>query len=252
MMQPDPGFWLERPNPAALEIAAQLGFRVCVLDLEHGAIAPDACDGLVALGRASGLTVIVRVAAPERILVQQALDYGAEGVMIPMARNAAHAATVSRYAKYAPLGTRGVGSGRAFAFGAYQAIDPDFFAEANARTRCHVMIETAEALEEVEAIAALPTVDGLFIGPSDLSLARGRGSFRFSAADEDDFRRVARACRSRGKVLGLPAASLRAWKLAREEGASYVTLSDDLTALRIGFAQGLAVLKEDEAKPQAV
>ena len=242
MTEPDPAFWLERPSLAALEIAAALGYRAVIIDMEPGVIPPDDCDALVAQGRSLRLLVIVRVAASERILIQQALDYGADGVMLPMVRDADHAVEVSAYSKYAPLGCRGVGSGRAFGYGAYQSVDRDFHRQANERTRCHVMIETAPALEQADAIAALPAVDGLFIGPSDLSLARGRGAFRFTGQDEEDFRRVARACRAHGKTLGLPAPNPKTVLLARTEGASYVTLSDDLSALRIGLAQGLAAL----------
>ena len=243
MAQPLPGFWLQRPNVAALEIGALTGFRLVVLDLEHGAITGESCDSLVALGPPLQLTVLVRVASPERILIQQALDYGAHGVMVPMIRDAQHAGEVSAYSKYAPLGNRGVGSGRAFRYGAYQQVQESHHAKANTETRCHVMIETAKALEEVEAIAALPAVDGLFVGPSDLSLTRGRGAFRFTSADEEDYRRVAQACRKHGKLLGLPAGSPAALALARAEGAAYVTLTDDLTAQREGFAKARALLE---------
>jgi 2-dehydro-3-deoxyglucarate aldolase/4-hydroxy-2-oxoheptanedioate aldolase len=243
MAQPLPGFWLQRPNGAALELGALTGYRLVVVDLEHGAITGEACDGLVALGLALQLTVIVRVAIAERTLIQQALDYGAHGVMVPMIRDAQHASEVSAYSKYAPLGDRGVGSGRAFRYGAYQEVQENHHAKANAVTRCHVMIETARALEEVEAIAALPTVDGLFVGPSDLSLARGRGAFRFTSADEEDYRRVAQACRTHGKLLGLPAGNPAALALARAEGAAYVTLTDDLTAQREGFLQARSLLE---------
>ena len=97
------------------------------------------------------------------------------------------------------------------------------------------MIETAWTLGDVDAIAALASVDGLFIGPFDLSLARGRGAFRYSAEDEADFRRVAKACRRHNKLLGFPAANPGAFALARAEGAAYVTLSDDLTVLLAGL-----------------
>ena len=244
MAQPLPGFWLQRPYASALEIGALTGFRLVVLDMEHGAITGEACDSLVALGLALQLTVLVRVAAPERILIQQALDYGAHGVMAPMIHDARHAAEVSAHSKYAPLGNRGVGSGRAFRYGAYQQVEGDYHANANAGTRCHIMIETAKALDEVEAIAALPTVDGLFVGPSDLSLARGRGAFRFTAADVQDYRRVAKACRSHGKLLGLPAGSPAALALARAEGAAYVTLTDELSALRDSFLAARALLED--------
>jgi 2-keto-3-deoxy-L-rhamnonate aldolase RhmA len=243
MVEPLAGFWLQRPNASALEIGTLTGFRLVVIDMEHGAITAEACDALVGLGLALQLTVLVRVASPERILIQQALDYGAHGVMLPMIRHAQHASEVSACSKYAPLGNRGVGSGRAFRFGAYQQVEQDHHAKANVETRCHVMIETARALEEVEAIAALPTVDGVFVGPSDLSLARGRGAFRFTSADEDDHRLVAHACRRHGKLLGLPAGSPAALALARAEGAAYVTLTDDLAAHREGFLKARALLE---------
>jgi 2-dehydro-3-deoxyglucarate aldolase/4-hydroxy-2-oxoheptanedioate aldolase len=241
-MTPDPAFWLQRPNAAAIEIAALLGYRLVVLDMEPGVITSNACDALVAHARGSGLTVIIRVAVPERSPIQQGLDFGADGVMLPMVRDAAHAAEVASYTKYTPVGTRGVGSGRAFAYGTYTAIDEDFFPKANQKSRCHIMIETAGALEEVDKIAALPAVDGLFVGPMDLSLARGRGAFRFTADDELDFRRVARACRKHAKILGLPAPNAKALALATAEGANYATLTDDLHALRTGLAQGLMML----------
>lgn len=245
-MLPNPGFWLEQPNLAALEIAALLGYRLFVIDMEHGIITPESCNALVAQGCALGMTVVVRVPAAERVMIQQALDYGADAVMLPMIRDAAHAAEAAAYAKYPPLGTRGVGTGRAFGYGAYEAVESDFHRNANGRTRCHVMIETVGALHDAEAIAALPAVDGLFVGPSDLSLARGRGAFRFTADDENDFRTVARACRLSQKILGLPAPNSKALALAMSEGADYVTISDDLTALRTGLEQGLAMFRQHE------
>ncbi|HEY7763989.1 MAG TPA: aldolase/citrate lyase family protein [Aestuariivirgaceae bacterium] len=242
MVQPIPGFWLQRPNLSALELAALTGYELVVLDMEHGALTRETCDTLVAMGRALGLVVLVRVAESERILIQQALDYGATGVMLPMIRDAAHAAEASAYSKYPPLGRRGVGGGRAFDYGAYQEIDKSYHETSNSKTRCYVMIETAKALEDVDAIATLPTVDGLFIGPSDLSIARGRGAFQFASGDQEDFRRVARACKSQGKSLGLPASTPAALTLAREVGAAYVTLTDDLSAHRIGFLQARSML----------
>ncbi len=92
MAEPDPAFWLERPSLAALEIAAALGYRAVIIDMEPGIIPPEDCDMLVAQGRSLRLLVIVRVAASERILIQQALDFGADGVMLPMVRDADHAA----------------------------------------------------------------------------------------------------------------------------------------------------------------
>jgi 4-hydroxy-2-oxoheptanedioate aldolase len=241
---PELAFWLEMPNLPACEIAALLGYRIVVLDMEHGVIGPEACDAIVAHCRAAGLTVYVRVAAAERLLIQQALDYGADGVMLPQITGAAHAAEVCAYAKYPPLGSRGVGYNRTMKYGADHAIDDAFFAAENGRVICHPMIETPGALDDVDAILQLETVDGVFIGPSDLSMTRGRGAFRFTAGDQADLRAIAAAVRRTGKVLGLPAPGPATYALAVAEGAGYVTVCDDLTALRLGFARGLEVAKQ--------
>jgi 4-hydroxy-2-oxoheptanedioate aldolase len=125
----------------------------------------------------------------------------------------------------------------------YDSITPGFFDAENRRCHCLPMIETARALAEVEAILALDTVDGLFVGPSDLSMTRGRGAF--AATDEDlaDFGIVAATAEKAGKLWGLPAPGTTVFDFAVRHGAALVTICDDLTALGLGFAQGLAVAR---------
>ncbi len=241
MTPPDLAFWLERPSIAACEIAQLLGYKTVVLDMEHGAIGEEACDAIVMLSRAIGLRCIVRVAAPTRLLIQQALDYGADAVMLPQLENLQHAQEACAFAKFPPLGTRGVGYSRIMKYGAYTNVDDSFFGAENRRTQCHAMIETAGAFRDLDAIAALPTVDGLFVGPSDLSMARGRGSFKFSQGDVADFTAVATAAKKNGKDFGLPAPGPGPFALAVEQGANFVTVCDDITALRVGLENGLKV-----------
>lgn len=243
--QPELAFWLQRPNLAACEIARVLGYDAVILDMEHGAIGEEACDATVALCRAIGLRCIVRVAAAQRLLIQQALDYGADGVLLPQIEDIEHAREVCAYAKYPPLGTRGIGYSRTMKYGA-ATIDDDFFALENRRTACHPMIETAGALRDVEAIASLATVDGLFVGPSDLSMSRGRGSFRFTGDDQADFLAVASVAYNHGKAFGLPAPSPGVFAFAADQGASYVTVCDDITAIRAGLEKGLEVARSKE------
>ena len=241
--QPELAFWLERSNISACEIAVLLGYRTVILDMEHGAIGAESCDSIVAMSRALGLRCLVRVAAATRLLIQQALDYDADGVILPQIEDVRHAQEVCTFAKYPPLGTRGVGYSRAMKYGIGMAIDDSFFVAENRRTTCYPMIETAGALRDAEAIAALKTVDGIFIGPSDLSMSRGRGAFSFRAEDKADFLSVVQAVRNQGKDFALPAPSLAVFAFAREQGASYVTVCDDLTALRVGLEMGLEVVK---------
>lgn len=119
---------------------------------------------------------------------------------------------------------------------------PGFFARENGNRLCFMMIETPGALAEVDAIAALDMVDGLFAGPSDLSMTRGRGPFVASDDDLADLGRVAAAASARGKRFALPAPGARMFEFARRQRAAFVTVSDDLTALRLGFAKGLTVV----------
>jgi 2-dehydro-3-deoxyglucarate aldolase/4-hydroxy-2-oxoheptanedioate aldolase len=172
------------------------------------------------------------------VAIQHALDCGADGVILPQIEGLEHARAVTAFAKYPPLGTRGVGWSRTMGYG---ATPPDFFAAENKRTICWPMVETPGALDEVEAIAALDCVDGLFVGPSDLSMTSGRGPYKESAADFADMTRIAKAARKAGKGWALPAPSAKAFAFAVKHGACFVTVSDDLTAMRAGLAQGLRV-----------
>jgi 4-hydroxy-2-oxoheptanedioate aldolase len=172
--QPLVGCWITTPSPWACELAAVLGYDAVFIDLEHGTINPESADRMIALSRAIDLRVYVRVGGAERAPIQQALDAGAHGLVLPQIEGLSHATRSAGYAKYPGLGTRGMGTPRSQAYGD----TPPGFVEAEDRsTRCLVMIETPGALREVEAIAALDTVDGLFMGPYDLSLTRGRGQY---------------------------------------------------------------------------
>jgi 2-dehydro-3-deoxyglucarate aldolase/4-hydroxy-2-oxoheptanedioate aldolase len=158
-------------------------------------------------------------------------------VILPQIHDLEHAREVTAFAKYPPLGSRGMGYSRTMDYG---ATPPRFIKAENQRTRCYAMIETTGALADVDAIAALDTVDGLFIGPSDLSLARGRGTFRATPEDAADARRVAAAAAAARKLWAMPAPGRKLLKFAAIHGAEFVTVSDDLTALRLGFAKSLA------------
>jgi 2-dehydro-3-deoxyglucarate aldolase/4-hydroxy-2-oxoheptanedioate aldolase len=234
------GFWLEYPSLPACEIAALVGYDAVLFDLEHGVFTPELADQHAFACKRLGLTTFSRVASATRVDIQYALDSGVDGVILPQIADLAHARQASALAKYPPLGQRGVGFSRTMD---YDAIDPDFFAAENRRCLCYAMIETPGALADVEAIAALDTVDGVFIGPSDLSMTRGRGSFRATAADFADFTVVAQAAAGCRKTWAMPAPSATAFDFARRHGAALVAVCDDLTALRLGFVQGLAMAR---------
>jgi len=231
-------FWLEYPSLPACEIAALCGYDAVIFDHEHGVIPPGDADELTFACKRLGLTTFSRVATAERVDIQHALDSGVDGVILPQIADLARAKEATALAKYPPLGSRGVGYSRAMGYG---GTGPGFFEAENRRTLCYAMIETPGALADVEAIARLDTVDGLFIGPSDLSMTRGRGPFKATAKDLTDFVKVASVAAACRKAWAIPAPGAKVSDFARRHGAALVTVSDDLSALRLGFTQGLAV-----------
>jgi 2-keto-3-deoxy-L-rhamnonate aldolase RhmA len=234
-------FWLMTPNENACEIASILGYGTVIIDMEHGTFEPSSAARSITIAKALGLTVYTRVDSAERVPIQHALDFGSDGVILPQITSLAHARAATAFAKFPPLGVRGFGGGKTFNY----MPAPRHFVEAeNRRAKCWVMIETVQALEEVERIAALETVDGLVIGPNDLSLARGRGEYLADGRDHDDIRRIAMAARASGKPWAMPISSTPDRDLSRSLDIAFMATTDDLTALRDGLAAGLQVVEK--------
>lgn len=226
------GFWLETENQKSCEMARVAGYDFVIFDMEHGIISDNALDRLIPYCNHLGFKTYVRVSEATQPRIQTALDIGVTGVILPQILNLAHARAVTSFAKFPPLGLRGLGYSRTQGYG---AASNEFIADENAKRLCFPMIETAGAFEDVNAIAALPCVDGLFIGPSDLSLNRGRGVFSVNRADIADMERIAEAARSAGKPWAAAAGNATYRREAIRAGAAFATAADDLSALLAGF-----------------
>jgi 4-hydroxy-2-oxoheptanedioate aldolase len=226
------GFWLESENHKACEIARISGYDVVIFDMEHGTVPDSALDHLIPFCNGIGLVTYVRVSEATQARIQAALDMGADGVILPQIRDLQHARASAAFSKYPPRGLRGLGFSR---IQSYSDSGNEFIAKDNARRKCYVMIETRQALEDAGEIARLDTVDGLFVGPSDLSLARGRGIFSANAADVEDMKTVARAAKAHNKPWAAAAGNPGYRKEAIAAGAAFVTAADDLSAMMSGF-----------------
>ncbi len=235
---PDPmdtrAAWLSTPNHAMVEMARDLGYGKFVLDIEHGLFDFDPTDKLIALIKAMGLEVYAKVLGPTAVPIQQALDMGCDGVIIPHIGNLAHARKVTATAKYPPLGVRSFAGSRTSGYG---GADDQWYADENTRSKCFPMIESAAALADVEAIVALDTVDGLFLGPSDLSLSRGRGAYRESDADMADLERAAEAANAAGKPWIMPAWTENERQAASALGAAFMVVADEYGSIFNGLFQ---------------
>lgn len=224
--------WLSTPHQAMMEIARDIGYRHIVLDIEHGLFDLEATDRIVALGKALGLTMHAKVLGPEAIPIQQALDMGCDSVIIPHVGDVDHARRVTLSTKYPPLGTRSFSGTRP---ARYNAVKPDYYERENAATSCYPMVESAAALRDIEAILALPTVDGVFVGPSDLSLDSGRGAYRNTDADKADLARIAAAAKAAGKPWIMPAWTRAERDFAGTLGADLLVVADEFGSIMTGL-----------------
>ena len=157
--------WLSIGNAFTAEILAEQGYDSLTIDLQHGVIGDQAAVGMLQAMRASGVTPLVRVPWLDPAAIMRALDAGAYGVICPMINNRTEAAELVSYVRYPPAGTRSLGPTRAnFSAGA------NYAAEADDNILCFAMIETQEAYRNVDEIVSTPGLDGVYIGPADLTL----------------------------------------------------------------------------------
>lgn len=226
--------WLSEPSSAALDIAKLVGYDAVVLDVEHGLFDLAALDWIIPSIRARGMKAIVKVLGPERGPIQQALDFGANVVAIPHIESAEHAKRVCGYAKFPPMGDRSFAGGRT---SNYRGFSDEWVSYQDTEYQCFPMIEDGTAFDAIDDILALDCVDGIFIGPSDLSLRRGRGAYSVMDDDLADIRYLAKAAQKANKPWMLPAWSEKEQRLAIEEKASSVVLNMQYGALLGGFTQ---------------
>ncbi|WP_156921900.1 HpcH/HpaI aldolase family protein [Azorhizobium doebereinerae] len=225
-------FWLSSPSFPHIEIARDAGFTAVVLDVEHGTFNLDDLDRVIPFCRALGIKVYAKVLGPLTEPIQQALDFGADAIIIPHIGTLAHAKQVTAATKYPPLGVRSYAGGRTMGYG---PVGDSFSADQNARTKCWPMIESREALNEVEAIAALPTVDGLFAGPTDLSMAAGNPRYTFSESDQKDIARIGAAAKAAGKPWVLPAWTAPERAFGKAHGADITVVGAQYALIRTAF-----------------
>lgn len=228
--------WLSIGSGFGAEIMAAQGYDSLTVDLQHGALDYRDMLAMFQAMRASGVVPMARVPWLEPGSIMRALDAGAYGVICPMVNSAADAARFVDCMRYPPQGQRSFGPTRArFASGG----DPSV--EANATVLALAMIETREALEAVEAIAATPGLDGLYIGPSDLGLSLGGGQAPARMDHEDPgiraaIDRIRQAGQARGLRVGIHCASPDYAARMVAEGFDLVTVSGDV-GLLAGAAQ---------------
>jgi len=157
--------WLSIANPFSAEIMAAQGYDSVTIDMQHGAVGYDGALPMLQAMRASGATLMARVPWLDPADIMKALDAGAYGVICPMINTREEAERLVSYVRYPPHGVRSFGPTRAlFATG------PNYANEADDEIICLAMIETAQAYRNLDEILETPGLDGVYIGPADLTL----------------------------------------------------------------------------------
>lgn len=243
--RPTLGAWCSLGDPIAAEMMGRAGYDWVILDAQHGGITWDNMLGAIQALDLGGTRALVRVGWTDPAQIMRALDLGALGVVVPMVSTAGQARIAAEATRYPPHGLRSFGAVR------------NYYATADApapEPLCLVMIETAEALDNLDAIAATPGVDGLFVGPVDLALSLGLGpALAMPGAVLEAIDRVVAACARHGRIAGCAGLGNANVEKLMDRGVRFVTFGSDVGLLRRGAAADVAQAKAWlAARPAAV
>jgi 4-hydroxy-2-oxoheptanedioate aldolase len=240
--------WLAIPNSFSAETMAHQGWDTLTIDLQHGIVDYQAMVTMLQAISTTPTVPLVRVPWLEPGILMKTLDAGAYGVICPMVSTREDAQKLVAYTSYAPRGTRSFGPIRAFLYGG-----PDYPTHANDTIVRFAMIETAQALDNLDEILSVEGLDAIYIGPSDLSLALG-----CAPLFDDVEPKVAEAidhilarAKAHGVVAGIhngaPEAALK--RIAK--GFQFVTVGSDARLMAAGAQQIVGKMKAGQAKPDA-
>jgi 4-hydroxy-2-oxoheptanedioate aldolase len=224
--EPQYGAWSVIPSPLSVRLLAAAGLDYVVIDLQHGGATEADLPAMTSAIRLAGATPIARARHAHAADIGRVLDLGCQGVIVPNIDSAAQARQVAGAVRYPPTGHRSAG-------GVLAAGEPF----------CLVMAESAGALAELDATLAVDGVDGIYVGPRDLSLSLG------CELDPDDpvlsraLQRVWAACAAAGKPAGVHATDGATARRYRDAGCSLITTAGDATAITRDTAAQLSLAR---------
>lgn len=234
------GAWLSVGSAYTAEVMANTGFDWVCVDMQHGLLDYSDLKNMLPAISTTSTIPFVRVPWNEPYEIMKALDAGAYGVVVPLVNNRAEAEKAVAACRYPPDGMRSFGPIRAGIYGG-----SGYAAEANSEIACIVMIETAEALLNLDEILSTPGVDAVYIGPADLAYA-----LKLTPTGDNNeplhvetVNKIAEACRKHGVAVGIHTGSLAYTTRYLKQGFNMVTLGSDS-----GFMGRLAFMELRQAR----
>ncbi len=238
--------WLSLANSYSAEIMAHQGFDSVTIDLQHGAVDYPAAIGMLQAISTTAAVPMVRVPWNEPILTAKLLDAGAYGVICPMINSKAQAEALVNVCRYPPRGARSFGPNRAVLYGG-----ADYWQHADEEILLFAMVETREALANLEQIVSVDGLDGVYVGPSDLSLSMGKTP----TLDPQDgevvsaIKKICASTRTNGKFAGVHTDSAKTAIRRFGDGYQLCTILND--ARLLANAAAAAVREARGEMPQA-
>ena len=196
------GTFFSMGNPSAMECLGYTGMDFAIIDTEHGPFDTESAMGLVRAAESVGLSPFVRIADVSHKEIQRAADMGVQGLIVPCLRSLDDMKRLVDLAKFAPVGNRGFIKGRGSGFG-YQdwasGSVAEFMAASNDRLLVLPQCETKECYEQIEQVLAIDGIDGVFIGPFDLSISLGMPGDFENPCFKSAVNNILAACKKAGK-----------------------------------------------------
>jgi 4-hydroxy-2-oxoheptanedioate aldolase len=221
-------------SPKLTEMIGMLDFDCVWIDMEHQDYSDDQLFAMALGCRATGIEPMARIRKGDYWTYSRPFEAGATGIMVPHCRSAAEARQIVHYSRFHPLGMRGIDGVEAAAdYGL--APTGEYMAHVNRETFVCVQIEDREAVEDVDAIAAVEGIDILFVGPSDLSQSYGIPLQTQAPEMRAAIDRVAEAAARHGKWWGLPVGSAEAGERYYEMGARFLACGAAIIILQQGW-----------------
>ena len=236
--------WCAIPNGFVAELMAQMGWDSLTIDTQHGLIDYQAMLGMLQAISTTAVTPMVRVPWNDPAAIMKALDAGAFGIICPMVNSREECERFVGACRYAPRGYRSSGPTRAIVYGG-----SDYPAKANDTVLALAMIETREALDNLDAIAGTPELDALYIGPSDLSVSLGlpHGLDRNEEIVLAALQRVLDACRRHKIKACIHTGSTSYAKRMLGMGFDLVTVLSDARLMMLAGLQAMQELRGAKA-----
>lgn len=222
------------PSTVNAEVTSRCGFDYVCVDAQHGPLDYTNSVEMITAILFAGASPIVRVPRNDPGIIGKFLDAGAHGVIIPMLNNAADVETAVQACRYAPRGNRSWGP-------TIPALRQDYSSWEPGNIACIPMIETAEALTNIDEILEVPDVDAIYVGPADLSLSLGLSPKNNDgeALFDNALKRVLERCAAHQVIAGIHSTATLA-RQRIEAGFRMVTVTSDLRAVRFGLETALA------------